>query len=152
MLSSDLAKVGADVDKAMRAARKGLSASLRPALAEAGKTAKVELERAASGVVGGDLRPGRLQRLTVRQRVNGDTLTVSPRGPWGLFQPGAVPHVIRPRRRRALVWSGGAAAAVRHPGTPNRRVWDKGQTATERVVFPVIADEIGGRVEEGFSG
>jgi hypothetical protein len=145
-------QVGAEVGTTMTRLTKTLRTATKEAMTDAGKVAKQELEAQGKRRTG-DLRFSNMggARLAVRLRPTDADLTVSPRGPWGMLEPGAKPHAItskRPMRIGNTVRWG----PFKHPGTPNTRAWSTGRDETFERLGREVPKQIGDKVEGVFNG
>jgi hypothetical protein len=134
---------------------KTLRTATKEALTDAGKVAKKELETQGKRRTGGDLRFSGMggARLGVQLRQADAALTVSPRGPWGMLEPGAKAHVIKSQRTMPI--GGGMfrfGPFLKHPGTPDTRAWTTGRDETYERLGREVPEQIGDEVERSFSG
>jgi hypothetical protein len=113
---------------------RALRASVKVSMTAAGKVAKREVESSGRPFTGGDLKFSNMggARISVRPKVVESGVLVSPKGPWGLLQPGRRP------------------GPGKHPGTRNTFAWDKGRGATFEAVESELPRKIGSDVERAF--
>lgn len=146
-------EIAAEVAATMDRSAKALVDSAKGALRDVGKTAKVEIEdsgRKASPRL--RVRNMGGAKIGVKARVNDTLLTVSPSGPWGIYEPGAVPHRIVGAGRRVRIGGNWRTGPINHPGTRNTGVWSAGRDSLFRRLSTQIPDQIADEVGEAFSG
>jgi len=138
--------VAAQIGNKLTLASRAIQTGTKAALAEAGRTAREEIEPNAIPVAGGDARFSRSRKpkLRVRVRVDRDGgARVSPVGVWDLAETGAVPHAMK-------AWGRGSA---RHPGTEakqGRRAWSRGRDKTFERAMRQVPEDITRAVEEAW--
>lgn len=146
-------EVGAEVAAAMTAAAAAVASGTKRALREIGDRSVTEFESAASRAVrGGRLRNHGGIRLSADARGSGDSVDVTPRGPWGILEPGARPHPIASGRPMRIGPRQFRRGPFRHPGTPDTGAWTAGYDATAQVAAEVFDRTVGGEVESAFGG
>lgn len=120
-------------DRVMLAAGRGINSILADCVVEAKRDAPVVTATLQGGI---QMRPA---------RQTGPTVVA---GVWGIWNVkyalavilGSRPHVIRPRRKKALYWEGAdhPVKSVQHPGTRGR---DFVRPVADRL-YPQLADRI----------
>ena len=84
-------------------------------------------------------------KTTVKPRGDGCEIGFAgrPSGAWAIADKGARPHLIRPRRARALRMEGGFAMSANHPGTSGHKAWVHAGDRLRKAIKPVIEDVYG---------
>lgn len=107
----------------------------------------VQSQLVAAGVTNGRLRGvgTRGARIGVGYNLRGTTnpsAVVRMRGPAHLIESDTRAHVIKPKRKKAVMTPYGPRARVRHPGTKGKRPWKKGVAAALPKTRAVFLDSI----------
>jgi hypothetical protein len=84
-------------------------------------------------------------KTEVRPRTDGCQVGFAgrPSGGWAIQEAGANPHLIVPRRRKALTIEGRFAMRANHPGTSGHQAWSKAKVRLQAAIEPVVQDVYG---------
>ena len=107
--------------------------------------AKSRFEVARDRATGGDGRLSGMRRgrLGVSFKIAGREAIFRATGPWQIVEGDTSPHLIRPRRKRAVVIPGvGPRRFANHPGTTGKHPWAKGSGEAVKPAAAVMRTRI----------
>jgi hypothetical protein len=133
-----------------------LNQAVRDLAKEAAKVAREEHRSTARAATGGDgaySGLGNAGRLSIRVRYGDEGVAIIPKGTWKIAEEGADPHVIRPKKGKALKIAGQdwREGAVNHPGTARKqgkKAWSKAREATVKRWDKAVPEQVERAVDE----
>lgn len=152
----DVAHLGHDLRARMDTIERDIETQIRETKRRVGAVSKDEQLEQMREDVGPDLRlsrvrSGRGAKIGARYTIVDDEVRVSATGPVPLVANPIWPHDIGPGKKRLLLPSGAVRTRVRHPGTPGKDTWEKGEERAKPKITAVIGRDIDGAVRRSFN-